>query len=267
MSTTNSIHQHEGKKYLRTIRSAVNDATVEVDVYAVIEAFGVTCPARQHALKKILCAGTRGKGAVLHDLIGSQASISRAIELQRQREADKVKDVAVQPCQACGKQPRVYCRGDLRWYAECCQESNVEFSSRTEAIGHWNDKATLLPCRCGAAPKMEKQDDDLVFIRCSQCGQETIRFVDHSRAVHDWNDKALAAKVVTGHGAANTPAGVLVSPCTTCGGEAIVKSHSNDRHWIVCGKCSRGLPRTHATVEEAARDWNARCEEARLREA
>lgn len=82
-----SIKKHEGKKYLRIIRSAVDpNLAVEVDVYAVIEAFGVTCPARAHAIKKLLCAGGRGKGTTLDDLTGVIAATNRAIELERVRK-------------------------------------------------------------------------------------------------------------------------------------------------------------------------------------
>lgn len=42
-----SINQHEGKKYLRKIHSAEDPTQfIHIDVYAVIEAFGVQCPAR-----------------------------------------------------------------------------------------------------------------------------------------------------------------------------------------------------------------------------
>jgi len=82
------INEHEGKKYLRLIKSAVQgEGAVLVDVYAVIEAFQVTCPGRQQAIKKLLMTGQRGKGDTLADLIGADAALSRAIELQRERDA------------------------------------------------------------------------------------------------------------------------------------------------------------------------------------
>ena len=89
---TKSIDQHEGSKYLRKIRSAKKNPSgvyfeIEIDVYSVLEAFNITCPARQHALKKLLCCGNRSKGSELEDLIGAEAAISRAIELQRNRES------------------------------------------------------------------------------------------------------------------------------------------------------------------------------------
>jgi hypothetical protein len=82
-----SIEQHEGKKYLRRICSPVDGTSIEIDVYAVLEAFSVTCPARAHAIKKLLCAGTRGKGDAIADLTGAAAAVDRAIQLEQQRKA------------------------------------------------------------------------------------------------------------------------------------------------------------------------------------
>lgn len=82
-----NINEHEGKKYLRRVFAADGSGqSVLVDVYAVLMAFDVTCPARAHAIKKLLAAGTRGKGGTIEDLIGVHAALSRAIDLQRQRE-------------------------------------------------------------------------------------------------------------------------------------------------------------------------------------
>lgn len=78
--------KHEGKKYLRKIVSPVDGASIEVDVYAVLEAFRVTCPARAHAVKKLLAAGERGKGSAMADLVGADAAVQRAIQLQQDRE-------------------------------------------------------------------------------------------------------------------------------------------------------------------------------------
>ena len=55
---------------------------LKVDVYAVLVAFEVTCPARQHAIKKLLCAGLRDKGNVEQDLVEAKDAITRAIEIQ-----------------------------------------------------------------------------------------------------------------------------------------------------------------------------------------
>lgn len=86
---TSDITQHEGCKYLRRIDSAiVSGESVSVDVYAVLEAFAVTCPARQHAIKKLLCAGLRSKGDAMADLQGALAAVNRAIELERNRNGN-----------------------------------------------------------------------------------------------------------------------------------------------------------------------------------
>ena len=57
-----------------------NSATI--DVYDVLQAFNVTCPATQHAVKKLLCTGIRGHKDTTTDLIEARESITRAIELQ-----------------------------------------------------------------------------------------------------------------------------------------------------------------------------------------
>lgn len=87
------ITQHEGKKYLRLINPANGDGRpIYVDVYAVLVAFGVTCPATAHAVKKLLAAGQRGKGDKKADLVGAIAAINRAIDLDDQdKEATPVK--------------------------------------------------------------------------------------------------------------------------------------------------------------------------------
>jgi hypothetical protein len=80
-----------GRKYFRPIKGGKvfltgPDATQQIDVYGVIETFGLTCPARQHALKKILLAGDRGKNDTIDDLKEARDAINRAIELQVMRE-------------------------------------------------------------------------------------------------------------------------------------------------------------------------------------
>lgn len=71
-----------GKKYLRSIPCTICG---EVDVYAVLDAFNVTCPARQHSIKKLLCAGLRDKGDILQDLVEAKDAVSRAIQMEIQR--------------------------------------------------------------------------------------------------------------------------------------------------------------------------------------
>lgn len=85
MTPLTNIHGHEGKKYLRRIYAAIEGSRcMEVDVYCVLKAFNVTCPARAHAVKKLLCPGGRGKGSEVDDLVGAIAAINRAVELSRE---------------------------------------------------------------------------------------------------------------------------------------------------------------------------------------
>lgn len=84
--TRQNINSHEGSKYIRIIHSCSTENSVAVDVYAVLKAFDVTCPARQHCIKKLLCAGLRGKGSQLDDLKGAMAALNRAIDLQELEE-------------------------------------------------------------------------------------------------------------------------------------------------------------------------------------
>lgn len=77
-----------GHKYLRIIKAVVGGGhPATVDVYCVLDAYAVTCPARAHAVKKLLCAGLRGKGSELDDLREALEAVQRAVELQGQREA------------------------------------------------------------------------------------------------------------------------------------------------------------------------------------
>lgn len=79
-----NINEHGGAKYRRVIQGLVGtpncDRPVTVDIYKVLVAFGVTCPALQHAAKKILCAGLRGKGTITEDIKGAMDALFRALE-------------------------------------------------------------------------------------------------------------------------------------------------------------------------------------------
>ena len=74
-----------GSKYHRTITQTLAGDThglsVTVDVYDVLQAFGVSCPALQHAVKKLLCAGLRGNKSAEQDIEEAANSCQRAIEL------------------------------------------------------------------------------------------------------------------------------------------------------------------------------------------
>ncbi len=66
-----------------------NPGEIIVDVYDVLVAFNVTCPATAHGLKKLLCPGTRGVKGKLQDLKEAKASIERAIELEEKQTETK----------------------------------------------------------------------------------------------------------------------------------------------------------------------------------
>ena len=57
-----------------------------IDVYDVLNAFAVTCPAMQHAIKKLLMPGKRGHKSELGDLLEARASVDRAIDLAHERK-------------------------------------------------------------------------------------------------------------------------------------------------------------------------------------
>lgn len=71
----------KGEKYQREISPGVF-----VDIYDVLDAWGVSCPARQHAIKKLLAAGQRGHKSEIKDLQEADHSVHRAIMFQIERE-------------------------------------------------------------------------------------------------------------------------------------------------------------------------------------
>lgn len=60
--------------------------TIVVDVYSVLEAFGVHNSALQHLIKKALCAGQRGHKDTLEDCADIIDSALRARQLEVQKE-------------------------------------------------------------------------------------------------------------------------------------------------------------------------------------
>jgi hypothetical protein len=67
-------------KYARQFTNRMT-ATNAFDVYDVLAAFNVTCPMRQHAIKKLLAAGQRNGGkSELQDLKEALWSIQEAIK-------------------------------------------------------------------------------------------------------------------------------------------------------------------------------------------
>lgn len=77
-----------GKKYQFRIRNRNNESIV-VDVYDLIDALGMTCPALQHLFKKLCFTGNRGMKTIEQDLMGINSASIRAIELHKMREHTK----------------------------------------------------------------------------------------------------------------------------------------------------------------------------------
>ena len=67
-------------KYVKTFYS-IDGQKFRADVYDVLKAFGVTCHARGHAIKKLLMPGQRGVKGEIQDLDEALASVSRAIDM------------------------------------------------------------------------------------------------------------------------------------------------------------------------------------------
>lgn len=62
-------------KYQRQVPSTT------IDIYDILNAYRVTCPATQHAIKKLLQPGERGHKDKLTDLREALASVERAIQM------------------------------------------------------------------------------------------------------------------------------------------------------------------------------------------
>ncbi|MBU4609154.1 hypothetical protein IMZ29_00865 [Achromobacter sp. GG226] len=67
---TKHSHYHKPVAHLQTI-----------DVYRVLDLFGVTNPAVQHSIKKLLCAGQRGGKDYEQDLREAADSLHRALQM------------------------------------------------------------------------------------------------------------------------------------------------------------------------------------------
>ena len=70
----------KGNKYRKKMKSTT------IDVYDILKAYEVTCPAIAHAVKKLLVAGQRGNKNTLTDLSEAHWQIERAIQLEKEDE-------------------------------------------------------------------------------------------------------------------------------------------------------------------------------------
>lgn len=84
--------QHSGSKYHRiacTLNEMPDGVVPIMDVYCVLVTFETGCPALDHALKKLLCAGIRGKGGWEQDVSEARDALTTAIKLQKFRDKRK----------------------------------------------------------------------------------------------------------------------------------------------------------------------------------
>ena len=75
MSEQNHDHYFKDVTHLKTI-----------DVYRVLDLFGVSNPCIQHAVKKLLCSGQRGVKDTRQDVQEAITSLVRCLEMQTEDE-------------------------------------------------------------------------------------------------------------------------------------------------------------------------------------
>lgn len=75
----------DGNKYHREI-IGLDGVKTTVDVYRVLDAFKTNCPATDHAIKKMLCAGLRGHKDKITDYKNAIESLEGALLLIKQKE-------------------------------------------------------------------------------------------------------------------------------------------------------------------------------------
>ncbi len=104
-----------GKKYCRTIMDRYElGKSIRADIYCVLDAWGIVCPALQHAIKKVFAPGQRGHKSFKGDIEEAIGSLRSAIVLEAQRllrneksrESDKVSaDNSFKECETCTAKP------------------------------------------------------------------------------------------------------------------------------------------------------------------
>jgi hypothetical protein len=122
-------------KYHRTVGPFGNKAS---DIYDILLAYGVTCPARQHAIKKLLLAGQRGKGNTTQDLAEAKQAIQRAIEIENPLQSGVA--AVIHPCK-CGSQATLNTANGMV-LIQCdnpkCVNVGIPLNSKMNAVRIWN---------------------------------------------------------------------------------------------------------------------------------
>ena len=68
--------------YAKHVKCKSCEENTGIDVYDVLQAFDVTCPAIQHAVKKLLRCGNKPGEAELDEIRGAITSLNRAVEMR-----------------------------------------------------------------------------------------------------------------------------------------------------------------------------------------
>ena len=84
---TELVETNGNPKYDKTIYGKYGTGTCTVDVYDVLNAWKVTDPCLQHALKKMMMTGNRGHKDERQDLVDIVHSAKRALETHDQKNA------------------------------------------------------------------------------------------------------------------------------------------------------------------------------------
>lgn len=130
-------------KYQRTINGA------KVDVYDILLAFGVTCPATQHAIKKLLMPGQRGSKSKLDDLREAGVSVARAVNMASNTTAEALEGTVDSGCDVsggCGAKEATKPAHGYHWEwmdfdPEDTHHGSAFIWSRTPEGNSWWDKA------------------------------------------------------------------------------------------------------------------------------
>lgn len=85
VTKSNSDNNVPMGKYVRTVTDLYSNLTVYIDVYKVLNAFGPLTPQRDHAIKKLLCAGTRGGKGIEQDLEEAIEAIRNELNERRSK--------------------------------------------------------------------------------------------------------------------------------------------------------------------------------------
>ena len=101
-----------------------------IDVYRVLQLFGVTDPCLQHAIKKLLCAGVRGVKDQSKDIQEAIDALNRSLEMRREdymkvstEQVTCTKEFGSSECGYSGDRRIGGCDGSFR---RCKELKNIE---------------------------------------------------------------------------------------------------------------------------------------------